>query len=221
MLNHKSKSFIPIFLYYLMNKQQLIQSLKERGFSKQILDAFAKVKRENFIPEESRDMAYEDTALPIGKGQTISQPYTIAKMFSLLDLKEEQKVLEIGSGCGYALALLSEIAGKDGEVYGIEIVKELAERSKKNLKDYDNIKVYHGNGADGIPEHAPFDRILISAGCREIPDEVFSQLKENGIIVAPIGPGQELALVSIRKINGKKTIVERIPGFVFVPFVED
>lgn len=204
-----------------MNKQQLIQSLKERGFSKQILDAFAKVKRENFIPKESRDMAYEDAPLPIGKGQTISQPYTIAMMFSLLELKKAQKVLEIGSGCGYALALLSEIVGKTGEIYGIEIVKELSQKSKQNLKNYNNIKVYHGNGADGLPEHAPFDRILISAGCREIPDEAFSQLKENGILVAPIGPERELALVSIRKINGKKTIVERIPGFVFVPFVED
>lgn len=204
-----------------MNKQQLIESLKERGFSKQILDAFAKVKRENFIPEKSRDMAYEDTPLSIGKGQTISQPYTIAMMFSLLNLRKDQKVLEIGSGCGYALALLSEIVGEGGEVYGIEIVKELAQKSKQNLKDYNNIKVYHGNGADGLPDHAPFDRILISAGCREVPDEVFSQLKENGILVAPMGPGRELALVSIRKINKKKTVIERIPGFVFVPFVED
>ena len=203
-----------------MNKSQLLQSLKARGFSEQILDAFRRVKRENFIPGDSKDMAYEDTALPIGKGQTISQPYTIAMMFSLLELKKGQKVLEIGSGCGYALALLSEIVGKDGMVFGLEIVKELAQKSKQNLKNYDNIKVYHGNGADGIPEHAPFDRILISAGCREIPDEVFSQLKENGIIVAPVGPGRELALVSIKKIKGKKTVIERIPGFVFVPFVE-
>ncbi len=204
-----------------MNKSQLLQSLKARGFSKQILDAFSKVERENFIPEESKEYAYEDTALPIGKGQTISQPYTIAMMFSLLELKKGQKVLEIGSGCGYALALLSEIVGKDGMVFGLEIVKELAQKSKQNLKNYDNIKVYHGNGAEGLPEHAPFDRILISAGCREIPDEVFSQLKENGIIVAPVGPGRELALVSIKKIKGKKTVIERIPGFVFVPFVED
>ena len=99
-----------------MNKTQLLNSLKQKGFSQQILNAFESVKREDFIPQELKSNAYEDIPLPIGKGQTISQPYTIAIMLSLLDLKKSQKVLEIGSGCGYVLALISKIVGDNGEV---------------------------------------------------------------------------------------------------------
>ena len=115
-----------------MNKQQLLLSLKQKGFSKEILNAFSKIPRENFIPPQLKSKAYEDTALPIGKAQTISQPYTIAMMLSLLKLKPNQKVLEVGSGCGYVLALISEIT--KSKVYGIEIIKELAEKSKQNLE---------------------------------------------------------------------------------------
>ncbi len=220
-----------------MNKTQLIQSLKQRGFSKQILNAFSKVKRENFIPEELKAQAYEDSALPIGKGQTISQPYTIAMMLSLLELKPKQKVLEVGSGCGYALALLSKIVGNNGKVFGIEIIKELAEKSKKNLKDYKNIKVYHGSGA--FPEKASavstnlkeglirgnfgslyFSRILMSAGCRKIPEKLLSQLKDNGILVAPVGSKHEQSLVAVQKKKNKFVVKKEIPGFVFVPFVD-
>ena len=119
-----------------MNKTQLLQSLKNRGFSQEILNAFRKVHRENFIPLQLKTRAYEDTAFPIGKGQTISQPFTIAMMLKLLELKRGQKVLEIGSGCGYVLALLSELTGKRGRVFGVEVIKELAERSRRNLKNY-------------------------------------------------------------------------------------
>src|SRR3989344_6374615 len=107
-------------------KQILLENHKEKLFSKEILSAFEKVKRENFVPENMKDRAYEDTALPIGFKQAISQPYTIATMFSLLKIKKGQKILEIGSGCGYVLALLSEIVGRKGKVFGIEIVPELA-----------------------------------------------------------------------------------------------
>ncbi len=202
-----------------MNKQQLLLSLKQRGFFKEILNAFSKVKREDFIPEELKSNAYEDTALPIGKGQTISQPYTIAMMLSLLELKKSQKVLEVGSGCGYVLALISEIVGKDGKVFGIEIIKELADKSKQNLKDYKNIEVYNKNGADGLKEKAPFSRILISAACKEIPKKLLSQLKENGILVAPVGSRHEQSLVAVQKIKNKFVVKKEIPGFVFVKFV--
>ena len=203
-----------------MNKSQLLQSLKERGFSKQILEAFAKVERENFIPGELRDFTYEDTALPIGKGQTISQPYTIATMFSLLGLKKSQKVLEVGSGCGYVLALLSELVGEKGKIFGIEIIKELVEKSRQNLKEYKNISVYNKNGAGGLPKHAPFDRILISAGCREVPKKLLFQLKTNGILVAPVGSRYDQSLVAYKKIKGKIVVKEKLPNFVFVPFIE-
>lgn len=202
-----------------MDKTQLLKSLKQEAFSKDIINAFSKVKRENFIPDNLKNRAYEDTALPIGEGQTISQPYTIATMLSLLNLKKGQKVLEIGSGCGYVLALISDIVGTKGKVYGVEIVKSLAERSRINLSEYSNIKVYHGNGSKGLIEKSPFDRIIISAALEEIPTELIGQLKERGIIVAPIGSQYEQTLTSFQKINNELELREEIPGFVFVPFV--
>ena len=203
-----------------MNKEELLNSLREKGFSEKILDAFSKVKREDFIPKNIKAMAYEDTALPIGHGQTISQPYTISVMLSLLDLKRGQKVLEIGSGCGYVLALLSEIVGEQGKVYGLEVVKELAEKSKKNLGKYDNIKVYNRNGSKGLPEKAPFDSIIISAAMRNIPEEIMSQLKNRGILVAPKGSRFEQEIIAIqRKSSSEFEMIKRLPGFVFVPFI--
>jgi len=199
-----------------MDKNQLIQNLKQSGFSEEILKAFSIVKRENFVPNNLKDIVYEDTSLPIGKGQTISQPYTIAVMFSLLELKKGQKVLEIGSGCGYASALMSEIVGPNGKIFGIERINELAKKSRKNLKDYKNIKIYSKNGSFGLPKHALFDRVLISASCREIPPKVIMQVKNNGIIVAPVSE----SLIAYKKSNHQLKIKKEIPGFVFVPFIE-
>ena len=222
-----------------MNKTQLLQSLKEKSFSEDIITAFSKVHRESFIPKALEEKAYEDTALPIGYSQTISQPYTIAEMLSLLELKKGQKalknhgflapqkqevfkVLEIGSGCGYVLALLSEIVGEKGEVYGIELIKELVESSKTNLKNYRNIKIYNKNGAEGLEEKSPFDRILISAAIDKIPLALVKQLKENSIIIAPINSiyGGS-SLTSFQKSKDKLIIKKEIPGFIFVPFVDD
>ncbi|HKZ33836.1 MAG TPA: protein-L-isoaspartate O-methyltransferase [Candidatus Nanoarchaeia archaeon] len=203
-----------------MNKEELLSSLREKGFSEKIVDAFSKVKREDFIPGNVRAMAYEDTALPIGRGQTISQPYTIAVMLSLMGLKKGQKVLEIGSGCGYVLSLLSEIVGEKGKVYGIEVIKELAEKSRKNLGGYDNVKIYNRNGSEGLSEKAPFDGIIISAAIRDIPEKIMAQLKNKGIIVAPKGSRFEQELIAIRrKSESEFEIKKRIPGFIFVPFI--
>ena len=202
-----------------MDKIQLLKSLKQEGFSKEILNAFSKVKREKFIPENLKTKAYDDNALPIEDGQTISQPYTIAKMLELLSLKKAQKVLEIGSGCGYVLALISNIVGNHGKAYGIEIIKNLANKSMVNLSDYSNIIVYNKNGSDGLLEKSPFDRIIISAALEEIPEKIIEQLSDNGIIVAPIGSQYEQTLTSFQKVNGILEMREEIPGFVFVPFV--
>ncbi len=203
-----------------MNKQQLLQSLKEKGFSKKILNAFSEVKREEFVPEDLKNRAYEDNALRIGEGQTISQPYTIATMLSLLDLKKAQKVLEIGSGCGYVLALISELIGKKGKVYGVEIIKSLAEKSIENLKEYETIKIYNKNGREGLEEAAPFDRILISAGCEKVPDKILNQLKDKGILVAPVGSRYEQSLAVIQRKDNKFRLKREIAGFIFVRFVE-
>ena len=201
-----------------MNKSQLLQSLKQKGFSDKILNAFSKVPRENFIPKELKNQAYEDTALPIGKGQTISQPYTIATMLQMLDLKPGEKALEIGSGCGYVLPLISEIT--KSKVYGIEIIKELAEKSRQNLKDYKNIKIYNKNGASGLEEYAPYNKIIISAAIKDIPKIILNQLKDNGSIVAPVGSDYGQDLVAIQRKNNSFIEKQRIPGFVFVPFIE-
>ena len=203
-----------------MNKQQLIERLRTMGFSEKILEAFSAVKREDFIPEELQRDTYEDTALPIGHGQTISQPYTIALMLSELDLNEGQKVLEVGSGSGYVLALISRIVGKKGKVLGLEVIKKLAKKSKETLENYRNIKVYNKNGSGGLPEEAPFDRILVSAAVREIPKKLLSQLKEKGILVAPKGPVFEQNIVVIQRQGDKFITKTEIPGFVFVPFVD-
>jgi len=201
-----------------MNKSQLLQSLKKKGFSDKILNAFSNVKRESFIPKQLKNIAYEDNALPIGNGQTISQPYTIAIMLQMLNLKPRQKVLEIGSGCGYVLALISKIT--KSEVYGIEIIKELAEKSKQNLKDYPNISVYNRNGEEGLKEYAPFNRILISAAIKEIPKTILNQLEDKGVLVAPIGSNHSQDLIAIQRKNNSFIEKQRIHGFVFVPFVE-
>lgn len=201
-----------------MDREGLLKNLRSKGFKDNILDAFAKVKRENFIHENFRRMAYDDIALPLSHDQTISQPSTIALALSLLKLKENQKVLEIGSGCGYTLALIADIVGEGGKACGVEIVKELADESIENLKDYHNVKIYKQNGKEKT-EEAPFNRILISAALPEIPHEVLDQLDNNGIIVAPLGSGFMQTLTSIRKREGKYLVEKQIPGFIFVQFV--
>jgi protein-L-isoaspartate(D-aspartate) O-methyltransferase len=205
---------------YLMDKPQLIQSLKSKGFHERILGAFEKVKREDFLPENFKKLAYEDIALPITNDQTMSQPSTIALSLSLLKLKDNHKVLEIGSGCGYVLALMSEIVGEKGKVYGVEIVKNLADKSIQNLEEYNkfnNIKVYSRNGKVRT-EEAPFNRILISAALEGVPKEILEQLDDNGLLVAPIGPGSMQTLTLIRRIGDKFVIEKEIPGFIFVHF---
>jgi protein-L-isoaspartate(D-aspartate) O-methyltransferase len=204
-----------------MNKTQLLQSLRSQGFSKEIIKAFSKVRRENFLPKNLKQNAYEDTALPIGQGQTISQPYTIAVMLSLLELKKRQKVLEIGSGCGYVLALLSVLVGKKGEVYGIERIKELADSSRKNLMDYRNVSVHNKSGVNGLPEKKPFDRIIISAGCSKVPEKLAFQLKERGILVAPVGASHEKSIMQFKKIKNELVLKKEIHSFAFVPLIEE
>ncbi len=202
-----------------MNKNQLLESLKKQGFSEKIINAFSKVKRENFISKNLEERAYENIPLAIGKGATISQPYTIATMLNMLNLKLGQKVLEIGSGCGYVLALISEIIGNTGQVYGIEVIKDLAEKSKKNISNYKNIQIYNKNGRFGLKEKALFDRILISAGSKEISKELLFELKNNGILVAPIGSRHMQSLVAIKRNQNKFKIISSKSGFIFVELV--
>lgn len=197
-----------------MNKEELLDYLRKKGFSENIISAFKEVKREDFVPPHLIGYAYEDIALPVMDGSTLSQPSTIAFMLNLLELKEGSKVLEIGSGSGYALALLSEIA-KNGKVYGLEIIRELAISSKEYLKDKSNVEIINRNGYQGLPEFAPYDRILVSASCAEVPRNLIRQLKDDGILVAAV----RQSIFQIKKLKGE-TIEKEFPGFAFVPLVE-
>lgn len=199
-----------------MTRDDLLKKLEDGGFDKYILKAFEKVDRADFVLKENKSLAYEDSALPIGFGQTISQPSTVAFMLSLLELekikKEKVKILEIGSGSGYVLSLLAEILPK-ADIYGAEIVKELYERSKKIIK---NKRIHNSLTPHilGLQEHAPYRRIIISAAAPIFPEILLEQLSSDGVLVCPV----RNSIVKIKKIKtGLKK--ESYPGFSFVPLM--
>lgn len=199
-----------------MDKAHLLSQLKKEEFPKKIIKAFEKVQREKFIPLNLKNHAYEDTALPLEDGATISQPSTIAFMLALLEISDKKlKILEIGSGSGYVLALLSELSPKS-KIYGIEIIPNLAEKSKEYLKDNRNVDIIIKNGFNGLLRKAPFDRVLTSASSNYLPRHLYPQLKEKGIIVAPV----KNSIFQIKKQNNK-IIVREFPGFVFVPLIKN
>ncbi len=152
-----------------------------------VLKAIARVPRAEFVPPELREQAHSDLPLPIGYGQTISQPYVVALMTQLLRLEPDDRVLEVGTGSGYQTAILAELAR---EVYSIEAIKELAEAARERLHrlGYRNVHVRHGDGALGWPEHAPYDAIIVTAAPERVPPALIEQLAEGGRMVIPIGP---------------------------------
>lgn len=196
-----------------MNKQQLITSLKNDGFPNKITDAFSKIKREDFIPEEYKKYAYEDGPIPIGLGQTISQPYTIAFTLNLLNLKDNLKILEVGSGSGYVLALINQIS-PNSEIYGIELIEKLANNSKKLLAKNKNIHIISADGTKGLKTKAPFDRILVSASSKQIPKTLLQQLSPDGIMVCVVN----YSIIAIKK-TPKRNKITKHPGFTFVPLI--
>jgi protein-L-isoaspartate(D-aspartate) O-methyltransferase len=204
----------PTELRELMVKTQLVP----RGIrDERVLNAMKKVPRHLFVDESKRHEAYDDTALSIGEGQTISQPYMVAVMTELLELKGDEKVLEIGTGSGYQAAVLSELAK---EVHTIERVAVLAQRTEERFRSlgYDNIYVRVGDGTLGWPADAPFDRIIITAGTPKVPDPLMEQLSEEGILVAPVGNRFSQQLLKIRKHKGGSTEEYHTPC-VFVPLI--
>lgn len=169
-----------------------------------VLAAMNKVERHRFVPPDQEAFAYANRPLPIGHGQTISQPFIVALMTDLLDLKPAARVLEIGTGCGYQAAVLGELAA---EVYTIEIVAPLAAEAGARLKalDYRNVSVRAGDGYRGWPEHAPFDAIIVTAAPSEVPPALIEQLKPGGRLVIPVGAqwsGQELLVIE-KDAHGK------------------
>jgi len=186
--------------------------------NERVLFAFRKVPRHEFVPGNLRDIAYDDHPLPIGFGQTISQPYMVALMTELLGLKGFEKVLEIGSGSGYQAAILAELAS---EVYSVEKVAELAISSQDLLRKlgYANINIKQGDGTLGWQEHAPYDGIIVTAGAPLVPAPLVEQLKENGKLVIPVGSNFSQVLRVITKQEGGRTKETDECPCVFVPLV--
>jgi protein-L-isoaspartate(D-aspartate) O-methyltransferase len=213
-----------------MRKKMVEEQIVARGVTdKRVLSAMNKVERHKFVPESLREDAYKDYPLPIGKGQTISQPYMVAIMTEELlisppslcgdMLESSDRVLEIGTGSGYQTAVLAEIVK---EVYSVERVESLANDAMTKLKEmgYNNILVKTGDGSKGWEEYSPFDKILVTAGTNHIPDSLFEQLKEGGRIVIPIGDKYTQELTVVTKVNGKMQ-EKKLFDCVFVPLIED
>jgi protein-L-isoaspartate(D-aspartate) O-methyltransferase len=198
-----------------MREKMVESQIKSRGVrDPRVLAAMLKVERHLFVPKESQNSAYSDQPLPIGEGQTISQPYIVALMTELLELKGGERVLEVGTGSGYQAAILAELAA---EVYTIEIVEKLASSAQKVLLElgYQNIKVKAGDGYLGWPEAAPFDAIIITCAPDHVPKPLLDQLKEGGRMVVPVGTYSQ-DLKKIVKKSGKIETTGIIP-VIFVP----
>lgn len=193
---------------YLIQYQKVLRSEK-------IISSFLKIDRKDFVTNDYKSYAYDDCALPIGHGQTISQPYVVAFMLELLNLKEDDIVLDIGSGSGYTTALIAEMV-KKGNVIGVERIKELVEFGQQNLKKYNfaNAKIIDASARLGIPKKR-FDKIMVSASSQKVPDELLFQLKIGGTMVIPIKD----TICQIIKDSNDDFSKKIHYGFVFVPLI--
>jgi protein-L-isoaspartate(D-aspartate) O-methyltransferase len=185
---------------YTEERQKMVsEQLVARGIEHPpVIAAMRKVPRHWFVAEDLRDRAYDDEPLPIGNNQTVSQPYMVALMAEALQLKGDEKVLEIGTGCGYAAAILAELCHK---VFSIERIDELAIKARLTLTTlgYQNVSIQVGDGTLGWPEYAPYDAVVISAAAPQIPRPLLEQLKPDGVLLLPMGEEELQTLVSIRK----------------------
>lgn len=196
---------------------QLVSFLQQKGITDtRLLDVMKSLPREYFLSEAMRHQAYDNNALPIGAGQTISQPYIVAKMTQLLDLKPSSRVLEVGTGSGYQTAVLSKLVD---HVYSVERIKSLQWDAKRRLKHLDiyNVSTKHGDGWQGWPSKGPFDAIIVTAAAAQLPEILLEQLAEGGVLVIPIGDKHQ-ELIKIEKKDGEciSTLVEVVR---FVPLI--
>jgi protein-L-isoaspartate(D-aspartate) O-methyltransferase len=202
-----------------LRRRMVEEQLRQHGISdSRVLDAMGRVPREEFVPGDLRSAAYEDGPLPIGFGQTISQPFTVALMCEALLLTGDEKLLEIGTGSGYCAAILSLLAKS---VETVERIPELADSARARLArlGYDNVRVTIADGTLGLPAEAPFDAIIVTAGAEALPDAYVRQLRPGGRIVIPIG-GYRYNQTMYRFIRHPEELgVENLGGFAFVPLV--
>ena len=201
--------------------KELLDYWWEKGIveDEKVLSAFQKVKREIFVPPELVEEAYSDMALPIGHEQTISQPTTVALMTQALELRKGQKVLEIGAGSGYQAALLAHIVGKNGRVVSTEIISELVALARRNLlrAGVKNVILVRTDGSEGYAKEAPYDRIIMTAASPQIPLHLLAQLKDGGILLAPVGGSLGQSMIRVRKLKGGKLSEENLGEYIFVP----
>ena len=201
-------------------RRKLVDTIRNKGISdEKVLDAIGNIPRHFFLNSAFDEVAYEDRAFPIGEGQTISQPYTVAYQSQLLAVKNFDKVLEIGTGSGYQAVVLAAIGA---QVYTIERQKQLFEQNKNFpfLKKYPSIKYFYGDGYEGLPTYAPFDKVLITAAAPEIPEKLLQQLKPGGMMVIPLGSGDVQRMMRITKLQTGALKEEVFDNFSFVPMVE-
>lgn len=201
----------------LAKKGQLLEFWKAMNVSAEILYAFEVIPREQFLLPQYLEHAYDDHPLPTLRKQSISQPSTIIMMLQALDVKPGEKIFELGSGVGYQAALLSKLVG-NGKVITTEVVPELVQQSKQNLATLNitNVLVLETDGSEGYIQEAPYDKIIITAACPTIPPPLITQLRENGIIIAPVGDIESQTMVKGIKIKGKLEL-EFLGPFTFVP----
>lgn len=201
-------------------RKKLIDSIRDKGITDEnVLTAMLNIPRHFFLDTALQDIAYEDRAFPIAEGQTISQPYTVAYQTQLLQVRQYDKVLEIGTGSVYQATVLAEIGA---QVFTIERQKKLFEKNKSFIfkSQYPNIKFFYGDGFEGLPTYAPFDKIIITAAAPQIPPKLLQQLKPGGIMVIPVDEGDYQRMLRIIKIADGTYEEEKFENFSFVPMLK-
>ena len=201
-------------------RKKLVDGIRSKGITDEdVLNAINTISRHFFLDSAFDEKAYEDKAFPIGEGQTISQPYTVAYQTQLLEIKKFEKILEIGTGSAYQAVVLAEMGA---QVYTIERQKKLFDANKQfaYLKKYPNIKFFYGDGYEGLPTYAAFDKIIITAAAPEIPQKLIQQLKPGGMMVIPLGAGNLQTMMRLTKQENGAIKEEVFDHFSFVPMVE-
>ena len=201
-------------------RKKLVDGIRIKGITdEKLLSALNNIPRHFFLDSAFDEVAYEDRAFPIGEGQTISQPYTVAYQTLLLEIKPFEKILEVGTGSGYQACVLAEMGA---QVYTIERQKKLFENNKlfNFLKKYHSIKFFYGDGYEGLPTFAPFDKIIITAAAPDIPQKLIDQLKSGGMMVIPVGSGDVQQMMRITKLENGSLKEEVFDRFSFVPMIE-
>jgi len=200
-------------------RKKLVDQIKEKGITDQaVLDAILRVPRHFFLDSAFEKQAYEDRAFPIGQEQTISQPYTVAYQTQLLQVKPFEKILEVGTGSAYQASVLAELKAK---VYSIERQKKLYESNKEfaYLKKYPTLQLFYGDGFEGLPTYAPFDKVLITAAAPFIPEKLIAQLKPGGMMVLPLDEEDMQRMHRVTKMSDGSLVEEKFDQFSFVPML--